>query len=260
MSLDKAPVKTSGLCAIKIFRIEDVKKWPDVNPQSGIIENSIQLKEGAFLYFIEAADAGRSYTEDPKESVAGNYVDIEVNGNLRGSNAANILSLQTMFYHQWGIIVQDRNGVNRLIGNADCGADLLPAYNSGDRDNSRRHSIKFKWQHIQPAPVYQAQSFDITIGGVQIVAGQLQLVIQFQVGSAGAPMNDGDTILINNLIKDKYVLILVDGISLPIDYMDGAINWTGSIQRRVEKALASNTANFIGAVRHDETIEVYAFS
>lgn len=259
MSLDRAPVKTPGICAIKIFRQEDVVKWPEINPATGIISSNIQLKAGAYLYFIEAVDQARAFEEGQKSGPGGLYFEMEVRGVLRGSNAANILSLGTMIHHQWGIIVEDRNGVARLIGNQDTGAELMYEYTSGDLSNSRKTSLSFKWIHPAPAPVYTANAFDIVIGGVTITTGRLQLLLQFKVGATGAPMNDGDTLLINNGLKDRYLLILADGISLPINYMNGAIDWSGSIQRHVEKALASNTANFIGAVRQDEIIEVYAF-
>lgn len=224
------------------------------------MDAAIVLKPGAVLYYADAVDNSRSFEENTKTGDAGYYIEINIAATLRGSNAAKILSLSAMMGHQWGIIVEDRNQVNRLIGNEDTGATLSYNYTSGTRSNSRKTEISFKWEHPLPAPVYTAQAFDIIIGGVLVTASSLQMIIRFQVGAAGAPMAEGDTLLVNNSLVNKKLLIMIDGMGLPIDDFSGAIDWSGSIQRHAEKALASNTISFIGAVNNNEIVEIYAFS
>jgi hypothetical protein len=259
-SLDKAPVKSSGVCSVFYFRHEDVETWPSVDPTSGIMLDAVQLKPGALLYFCEAIDSFKSFEEDEKESSAGNYFDISVKGALKGSNAANILALQTMAYHQWGLIVEDRNGVTRLVGNQDSGADLAIKYGSGDRNATRKTEISWKWQHPNTAPVYSATVFNIIIGGVIITAGCLRLIRRFRVGAAGAPMNEGDLSYTDAGFANKKLLVIASGLALPVDDESGMIDFTGSIERHIHKTLASDTIDFIGGVIDQEIIEIYAWS
>lgn len=72
-------------------------------------------------------------------------------------------------------------------------------------------------------------------------------------------MVDGDTVYSNPLLADRHLLFLVTGTALPVDDLTGSIDWSGSIDRHVEKAFNSDSANVVGAVMHNEIVEVYAF-
>ena len=259
-SLAEAPVKSPGVCSVKYFRWEDVLAWPAVNPETGILSSAITLKPGSYVYLCDAINPTKSFMESQRASSAGPYFENTIKGSLRGSTAAHFLTVATMLHHQWGLIVEDKNGVTRLIGNQDGGAELIYDYTTGQGTDSRKTELTWKWEHPLPAPIYTASAFNIVIGGEILTAGSLQLLIRFQVGATGAPMNEGDTLYINNALQNKNLLILVDGIGLPIDDFSGDVDWTGSIQRHVEKALSSNTINFVGSVNNDEIIEIYAFS
>lgn len=258
-ALQKAPVKVSGMCSIKIFRKEDVLAWPAINPVTGVMDTAISLKPGKFIYSCPLIDQTRLFDEEPASDDADDFFNITVKGNVPGSNASNILSLQTMRYHQWGIIAEDRSGIVRLVGNEDSCAKLSFKYGSGTLNESRKTELVFKWQHSQSAPIYTAETFTIIIGGIIIQAGCLQKLMQFKVGAPGAPMDDTDTELTDVAFANKRLLVLADGIALPIDYGDGAIDWSGSISRHLEKPLAGDNITFIGGVIDNETIEVYAF-
>lgn len=260
MSLAKAPVRTGGICSLKFCKRSDVHTWPEINPATGVMGTALVLKQGGIFYYAELIDQARGFDEQQKDSPAGIFFDITATGSLRGSTASNILSLQSMLNHQWVVILADRNGVTRMMGNEDSGATLTYKYDSGTGNNARKTEISFKWQHPLPSPVYDANAFDIIIGGVVVTAGQLTMLLRFKVGAPGAPMNHGDTLLVNEGLKNKRLLILADGVGLPIDDFSGDIDWSGSFDRHVEKALSSNTCNFIGSVNLDETIEIYAFS
>lgn len=253
-------VKSPGLCSIQLFRQEDVLTWPSEDPETGILSSSIVLKEGKLIYLLESIDPSRSFAETQKSSNAGYYFETTVTGSLMGSTAAHHLTIGTLIHHEWGMILRDKNGVTRLIGNQDSGADLLANYTTGQGTESRKTELTFKWQHPQPAPIYTATAFDIIIGGVTITAGCITLVKSFEVGATGSPMNEGDILYINNALVNKKVLVIVDALSLPVDDNSGDIDWTGSIDRHVEKALASNTINFIGSVATGEKIQIYAYS
>lgn len=260
-SIQDAPVKTGGLCSIKIFRWQDVLAWPVINPLTGVMDTAVTLKEGSFIYSCPLIDETRSFEEEQKEDASGHFFSIIVKGNAPGSNAANILDLQTMIFHRWGIIAEDRNGVTRLIGNEDSGASLSFKYSSGTNDTSRKTELIFSWEHSQPAPIYSAFAFDIVIGGVHITAGCLKFIQRFKVGQASAPMDDGDITLINSLFVNKNLLVLASGIVVPVEDGSETIDWgTDPVIRHIEKLYASDTVTFVGSATLNEIIEVYAWT
>lgn len=259
-ALAEGVVKPPGACSIKYFKWEDVLTWPAVDPETGILASAVTLKPGKFLYLCGSINPSRSFEENEKESGAGTYFESTIKGSLMGSSAAQILTLGTLKHHQWGLIVTDKNGVTRLIGNEDAGADIIIDYTSGQGSASRKTELTWKWLHPQPAPIYSAQAFDIIIGGELLSAGCIQYITGFRVGDPGAPMNDGDTIFTNSGIVNKRVLVIVDGVALPVDDFSGDIDWSTSIDRHVEKAQASNTINFVGAVVDEEVIQIYAYT
>lgn len=259
-ALGEGTVKSPGLCYIQIFRREDVLAWPAFDPETGILASAITLKPGKLIYLLTSIDVTRSFSENQKSGPGGYYFEQTIKASLSGSAAAHHLTIGTLVHHEWGMILKDKNGVFRLIGNEDSGADLLMDYESGKGTESRKTELTFKWQHPQPAPIYAATAFDIIIGGATITAGCITFIEAFEVGATGAPMNEGDTLYIKTAIVNKRVLVLVDGMYLPVDDGSGDIDWTGSLDRRVEKTLASNTINFVGSVVNGEKIYVYAIS
>lgn len=262
-SLQKSPITVGGMCSLTIFKIEDVQQWPDADPLTGIIQASIAMKPGKLMYIVQAADKGRLFEEELKYDNAGPYLDMQVEAMLGGHNSANALSLATAQFSRWGIIVADRNGNYRLIGNQDSGAKLVYKYTTGDNSSSRKVNLSFTWQSPLPAPLYQASLFIIIIGGILIQAATIKFLIRFQVGATGAPMNDGDTVLTDARFANKKLLVLIDGVAIPCDDGTGAIDWTlpqNVIRRHYEKTLASNTCTFVGGVVLNEIIEIYEIS
>lgn len=259
-SLPQTLPKAGGLCGITLFKKEDVLTWPTVNPQTGILNTAVQLRAGGVFYTIAASEKERVFKEALKYGPEGPYMDINVSCRLPGNSAANTISFDAMRYHQWGIIVHDRDGNKRLVGNEDSCAKLVFDYTSEDIEGSRGRAIQFVWQHPNNAPIYEAAAFTMSIGGTTVTAGSLTLVIRFRVGDPGAPMVDGDSTYTNVALANKKVLVLANGIGLPCDDGSGAIDWASLIDRHIEKTDASTTITFVGDVVDDEIIEIYAWT
>ncbi len=165
LSLTRSPVEVGGVCKIVLFKVEDVFQWPPLNPATGVIDGAVELKAGSIFYSLHSAEKNRVFTEEVKRAAWGPYTDIQLSFQKGGNSAANTLSLQRMLFHQWGIIISDRDGLQRLIGNRDCGAVLEFDYNSADPGSSRIRKIKFSWQHQLSAPIYTAPAFSVDPGG-----------------------------------------------------------------------------------------------
>ncbi len=260
-SLHKAPViNPGGLCKIIYFRHEDVLLWPSINPVTGILSDAVQLKVGRLFYYCQATEKERSFSEENKEDGIGSYVEMEVSSRLAGNTSANVLSIDKMRFHRYGIIVHDRNGDQRLIGNEDSGAKFFSQFSTSDISGSRMRQVRWTWQHPLSAPIYQADAFVITIGGVTITAGSLQIIMRFRVGAAGAPMVDAQTLLSNAGFANKNLLVIASGLALVVDDLSGAIDFTGSVERHYEKTFAGSQITFVGGVTDKEIIEIYAWS
>jgi hypothetical protein len=254
------PPKAGGLCSINAFRWEDVLVWPSVDPQTGVLVDSIQLKPGASFLVISSTEKDRVLKEVMKVGAEGPYMEISVTCKLAGNSAGNTLSLDAAKFSRWGLIVKDRNGDQRLVGNEDGGAKISFDYTTGDIDSSRMRTIVFTWEHQNSAPIYTAAAFSITIGGQTVSVGTLVFIARFRVDDPGAAMTSTDTTYTNALLANKKALVLADGTALPVDDGSGSITWTGLLNRHIQKTNASTTITFVGGVNTQEIIEIYAFT
>lgn len=263
-SLQKSPIEVGGACSISCFPIQDVLEWPEIDPLTGFLKTAVTMKPGKSIYQVQSVDKGRSFKEELKYDAAGPFMEMDITGILAGHNSANILSLAAAQFYQWGLIINDRNGNYRLIGNKDSGARLLYTYDMGDPASSRKVALKWEWVHPLPAPIYQAEAFQITVGNVVQAVGCLTKIVSFKVGQAGSPMADGDTVYTNALLAGKKVFVIVGGLGVPIEDGSGVIDWadpvTGAIIRHIEKNLADDFLTFVGPASAEEVVEIYTYS
>ena len=188
----------------------------------------------------------------------------EINGDPEGG-------IDTAIDTAWNIMMQFIAKFRRDYAEDDCGPlgnveFESMSWNEIDEpvylENHYGWDLSFTFRSTQPG--YDAgkwgESISTTIGGVEFTFKTLTKIIQFEVGADDAPMIDGDTEYQNNALIGKRVLVVVDGIGLPVDDGSGDVDWTGSIQRRVEKTLVNNRINFVGAVADEEIVEIFAYT
>ena len=188
----------------------------------------------------------------------------EINGDNEGS-------IDTAIDTAWNIMMQFIAKFRMDYAEDDCGPlgnveFESMSWNEIDEpvylENHYGWDLSFPFRSTQPG--YDAskwgESSSTTIGGIEFTFKTLTKIIQFEVGADGAPMADGDTQYLNNLLINKRVLVVVDGMGLPVDDGSGDVDWTDSIQRHVEKSLTDNRVNFIGAVENGEIVEIFAYT
>lgn len=231
-------INPGGLCSIIFFLWEDVAQWPSINPATGIISDSVVMKAGKSIYTIQPTETERYFKEEPISNAAGPAHNIQVNCRLGGNTNAATLALGKYQHHQFGLIVKDRNGEQRLIGNDETGARISYDYTSGDFSEQRIRNIKWIWQSSQPVPIYHSGGVS---GVVPPVCAQYYLVDRFRVGAVDAPMDNGDTTYTNAALIDHNFLLFADGI-----YLIQVTDNPG--QRYVTKAYNSDTITFNGGV------------
>lgn len=147
-------IKPGGLSRIIFFKIEDVQTWPELDPVTGVITTNLVLREGASFFTFEATNRDNVLEESSQSGNAGPYIEISVRGKLAGNSENAIMSLDAMKHHQFALLVTDKNGEMRLIGDEDSGADMAFSYTSSDGDGSRMNIIRWNWEHSRRAPIY----------------------------------------------------------------------------------------------------------
>lgn len=153
-TLQKPPVNNPGICLIQFCRWEDVAVWPTVDPLTGILNSSIQLKPGVEWNLLFAPNSDRTFSEQQQQSSAGPYYKVQVTGYLPGNDQPTVQKVAAMAYFDYVLLVTDRDGLIRLIGDEDTGAEFSNTYKSGDASASRRRDITFTWETPNPCPIY----------------------------------------------------------------------------------------------------------
>lgn len=152
--LTKPPVANAGVCLVQFCKWEDVLTWPTVDPLTGILNSTIILKPGAVWNIFISPNTDRALTEQQQAASPGHYYRVQVTGYLPGNDAPTTLKVAAMPYHDYVLLVKDRDGLIRLIGDEDTGAEFSNNYSSGDAGSSRKRSITFSWETINPLPIY----------------------------------------------------------------------------------------------------------
>lgn len=259
-NITPAAPKKGSLCGITLFKWEDVQQWPQAHPATGILTTALQLKPGRSMYILTAHDRDRLYTEAERPGPEGTYTEVTVTARVAGTHAGLAHLLSLMKYHQWGIIITEHTGDQRLLGSANGGARFLRTYTSGDStEASRINELRFAWQCTNTLPFYTAQAFTLTVGGRPYTVSNITHLASFQVGHPGAPMANGDTLFTHPGLAGRRLLLIADGSAIPVDALDGSFNWSGSPQRRAEKPIPSDTATITGGVFLNEALQFYAY-
>ncbi len=245
-----ARIRPGGLCKIAFFRISDVQTWPVIDHHNGVINSPVLLKDDAELYIIEATEKEKTFREVSKRGPAGDYVEMQVVTTLGGNTLNNSLGLAAMMNEEFGLILWDRNGDQRLIGNEDAGAQIIFDYDSGNLDSSRGRTITWKYEHHLPAPIYLGGT--IILDNQNIIFNKILFVFRFRVGAPGAPMDDGDTVFQHADLANANFIWLADGKAIHQMTDDPG-------QRYATKTFASDTITINGGVTDGEVMEIYKY-
>lgn len=154
--LRRATIKNGGLCYVLFARWQDVLQWPSIDPATGICNTAIKLIPTATFFELQIPDNERLITETEQKGNGGPFVDIQVSGYVGGNNTKHTLGSQAMQYNQFVLLVKDRDGLLKLVGDEDSGAEFTYTYTSGDISNSRKRPVVFKWQSANGVVIYNS--------------------------------------------------------------------------------------------------------
>jgi len=153
-----------------------------MHPETGKAYTPIVLAAGKTWYDLKLVNKDKFFSEVQKDTPAGPYWDMQVNGYQGGTTDCHILAFAIMPFEEFVIMFKDRYGSIRFIGNEDAGATINPSYNSGDSEGSRKGIMQFIWQHTTPAPIY--------IGGVDQILNDIMVPPFAGLGDFNSDFND----------------------------------------------------------------------
>jgi hypothetical protein len=257
-NLQRTTINHFGLCWILFFKHADILSWPGMDHVNGVINSSLVFKDSTSFFTAQFLEKDRIFTEAQKQSQAGPWVESVITGILGGNNLNHITGIQAMIGEKFGLLIQERNGEQRLIGSPDAGAAFSWDYTSGNDTNSRKRNCKWMFESAYPVPIYQGGSVVINntiipVGGSggSGGSGNFSLLTRFNVGTSG--MSGGDTTFTDAGLLNKNVLVFADGTKI-------TQSPTPLITKRtITKVFNSDTITFNGGVADLETIEVFTF-
>lgn len=158
--------RIGGICTLLAAKWEDIENWPGIDLATNMSDSAITLKAGKSWLLFYSSDTERSYSENLKPSAAGPYISHKIIAQVPGDSASNTLAMKAAQFHRYVLVVKDKAGMLRLLGNQDAGAEISHGYDSGTQQNSRKRTIDFTWDHSVSAPLLAAQTF--TIDGIEV--------------------------------------------------------------------------------------------
>lgn len=153
-NLDKPPIRVGGICYFYFTPWENVLQWPDINPLTGSCIGDVVLKDGKQWYRCQVINPNKAYTEKHNSSDVGNYMQCEVTGFLPDDQPDIAYSMNEMRYHRFAIVIVERNGIKRLIGDQFYSAYFSFDYDTSDDSGVRGRKLSFSWMSPDGAPVY----------------------------------------------------------------------------------------------------------
>lgn len=246
-NLNRIDPSVGGYCRLYFTPKQHIDVWPVIHPLSGVAEEIPTLHTGKVWYSLENMPANAIYKEEEQESNAGPWYRMSVVAPLADDSSNNSLKALAHRYHEMVVIIEEQNGMVRMIGTADAGAKLVQSYNSSDEDGTRQRILTFNWEHPQPAVLVTDNLLPDTD---PVVNSSFMLVEEFRVDAVGAPMTSADTTYTNaSLSSSSKPIVFADGIRIP--YISGS-------GRYLSYNFGTKTITYNGGVSPDEIIAIYA--
>lgn len=115
---------TAGICKILIAPREWLVNTWIKDFSTNVIINTITLQEGRAWLELELVEDTYDFSEKPKESKAGPYFDMSLDGLINDLDEDTLQILNTYRYHEFVGIILDRKRRQIVSGNKDAGMIL----------------------------------------------------------------------------------------------------------------------------------------
>lgn len=132
-----------GICKWWYTPKQNVDVWPSINPLTQEFEEEISLIDGAQWYGpVQVSNRQLGFDELMKQSVAGPYYELSIEGQQAGESRANRVNLQNLPHHQYIIIAKLRaGGFYIAIGNPWSGLSFKNNFKTGANGNATASNV-----------------------------------------------------------------------------------------------------------------------
>lgn len=147
-----------GYCNLYIVPIQHITAWPPVNPLTGLLDAAPTLATGKTWLNIENMPGNAVYREEEQESDAGDWYSMSVTAPMADDNTQQFLRTLALRYNRFAVLVEEHNGLTRLVGSSSAGARIKQSYTSADDDGTRQRILTISWENDSPAMLLSAEA------------------------------------------------------------------------------------------------------
>lgn len=152
--LKKLPINVSGLCQFLYVPVDEVAQFPEVDPVNNTALSPVVLKAGRNWRTLKGIDKGQALSIAPKSDTGGDYIESAATAFHPDSDVLSESQFFKLKQFDYLLMLKERNGMIRIIGNEYAGAQFSYDYTSGEASSQRGHNLSFNWQSIFPPLIY----------------------------------------------------------------------------------------------------------
>lgn len=146
---------TSGICSMKMIPREWLSEPLNIDFNTNTLLVEPVLKDGKQWIEISFVDPTIGFTEKPARVKAGTYYETTISGAVNNIDAVMIQSLETLRYSEYIVIVMDKQGRMRIIGNEDFGMTMqVSRTETNDQGGTQAVSIELTMENEFVSPFY----------------------------------------------------------------------------------------------------------
>lgn len=168
----------AGICSVMITPREWLQNDPVIDFATGRVLIVPTLKSNKFWMQLGFTPKSYFYDEPGKSAKSGPYYEIIVSGLLNDYNYSLQQVLQTLLYHEFVVVLRDRNHRRKIVGNTSAGMKLAKNYTQKNSPSGQITEIILTMESEDPAPFYNPDNTPEILGNFLIDANGNYLLVQ----------------------------------------------------------------------------------
>ena len=152
INLLNGAVKT-GLCKILIAPREWLINTVDIDFTTGKVISEIAFIFGKNWIELQFTPLSYDMQETPKTNRAGEYIETVIKGTINNTEADTLQVLNTLRYHEFIVVAQNRNGLKKILGDTEKG--MIFSFGTKNPHNNLFAEVLFNIDTEQAAPIYE---------------------------------------------------------------------------------------------------------
>lgn len=152
--------RTSGLYSIKVVPREWLAADPVADVITGVVSD-VPLKFGKEWIDLFFTELSYDYNETPKSNnKAGDYFEVTAGGSINELTPELQRTIETLRYHEFVAIVQDKNDRVKVIGDTVAGMQLQMDYKQSNSNGGTEISTIKLSMEVEDRPPFYNEPFD----------------------------------------------------------------------------------------------------